>query len=599
MDSSRYAGGIRTLLLVCALIGVTTHARAASLAGLATVDNKTWDATAVRKVMRTFAFGGHASDAQITKWANLSPAIAIEEMLNFDQHNLRLSPVSGLKNDDDLTGVPNRLRNLSNFWASANAANKMDPDSRESFQRSEWSGAYLTWLMAARARGLNPFRHRIGLWETNYHLAFNQDRGISNWQAVKFYDDVMAALQTRVPYQDVIKVGALSAALAQQYGHRYNAFYDGVCYCNEDFAREFHQLGFGILGVAEPDYHEHTTIKNTAKALTGIEAVAIEAPNEWEAETLRFTRTGHPQGDVEILHRQIPGRTMAEKIGELVKRDINHSESRANLPIMIIQNLADDDISATDRAALRKAWDSMKTKDLLTFIRAYAISTRFHSPNRIKRWTSIDRFLLIANLYTHSNLEQYYDVPRQGHLFWDEEIIPFRPTHDVFGHQSGVEAAGSAEIFRKHFETATSEGWRFLDVDQDFNGHAFHKNWRINLPADAGKYRVARTARWLWDRFISDGGKNFGRLERAHLYALLARGQDLSRVAYPAEPGRIVTLAELTSDPTLTALVETLKTERLSLDSTSSDMRSRANRRIGAAINFIIATPFMLADEGR
>lgn len=447
---------------------------------------------------------------------------------------------------------------------------------------------------------MNPFTHRIGLWETNYHLAVNQNRGISNWQLVKYYDDLMGAFQTQKPYEDVIKVGALSAAIAQQYGNRHNAFYDGVCYCNEDFAREFHQLGFGILGVADPEYHELTSIKNTAKALTGMTGVPIEAPNEWEAETLSFNVEGHTPGAVEILHRSIPGANMAQKINALVDHDIGHSESRANLPLMIIQNLADDELSAGEITALRKAWASMPTKDLVTFVRAYGISTRFHSPNRVKRWTSIERFMLLANLYTHSNLENYYDVPQQGCLYWDEEVIPFRPHHDVFGHQSGPEAAGSAEIFRKNFEAATTGGWRFTDVVKTFDTTAFRKDWRLNAPKDEQeKYQVGITVRWLWDRFIGDGGENFGPLERAHLYALLALDEDLSKAIYPNEPGRVVTLAQLTGDATIKAQAAALKVQRLQLASADLDDRAEANRRIGAAINFITVTPFMLADEGR
>ncbi len=595
------------------------------LAGLPMVDDQTWDDTAVRKVLHTFAFAGHATDAQIRAWADASPATAIIQMLTLGEHNARLSPPSNLTLpgqykrydpntgqfdesgpprtfvDDNLSSQSGKLRELSEWWSSADPANAMSPDRRQWFNRREWGGAYESWTMAAQARGLNPFRQRIGFWETNFHLAVNLRRGVSNWQMVRYYDDVMTALGTNQGYDQVIKVGALSNAIAQQYGHRYNEFWDDVCYCNEDFAREFHQLGFGILGVLEPDYHEVTSIKNTAKALTGMTFVPLEAPNEWEAETMQFRIDNHPQFPVEVHHQQIPGATMAAKIDALTKVDIAHPESLANLPLMIVQNLADDTLSTDEIIALRTAWRSMPKKDLLKFIQAYAVSIFFHSPKRTKQWTSVDRFLQISNLYTHTNLEQYYDIPETWRLFWDEEVVPFQPHHDVFGHQTGAEAGGSAEIFRKHFSAATESGWRFLSSEQRFGeDYVVQKDWRRKLPRGANnQYQVAAIAQWLWQRFIADGYKNFGPLERAHLYALLAEGSDLASLAHPNNPGQAVTLNEVTTQPAVLALINSLGQKALALDSADLDARGYANQKIGAAINFIIATPFMLAEEGR
>ncbi|MSR14030.1 MAG: hypothetical protein EXR86_05570 [Gammaproteobacteria bacterium] len=138
----------RAMVLAGALISALPSA-AATLTGLTTVDNKTWDTTAVRKVMRTFAFGGHASDAQIKIWADTLPSVAITEMLNFTEHNLLLSPRSRLASDADLTHARNRLRNLSILWSSADPTTKMDPTARDSFLRSEGNGALYTWSLAA------------------------------------------------------------------------------------------------------------------------------------------------------------------------------------------------------------------------------------------------------------------------------------------------------------------------------------------------------------------------------------------------------------------------------------------------------------------
>ena len=40
--------------------------------GLPRVSDEQWDDTAVRKVLHTFAYGGHATDAQISAWAETS-----------------------------------------------------------------------------------------------------------------------------------------------------------------------------------------------------------------------------------------------------------------------------------------------------------------------------------------------------------------------------------------------------------------------------------------------------------------------------------------------------------------------------------------------
>jgi len=52
-----------------------------------------WDEKAVRKVLKIFAFGGHATSGQIARWANMQPKVAIKQMLNFSQHNRLLSPI--------------------------------------------------------------------------------------------------------------------------------------------------------------------------------------------------------------------------------------------------------------------------------------------------------------------------------------------------------------------------------------------------------------------------------------------------------------------------------------------------------------------------
>lgn len=210
------------LVLLQTLEGALAAGEPPTLSGLTVVSKTRWTATAVRKVLRTFAFGGHASDRQIEAWAAMQPQAAIVEMLTFKEHNLLLSPPDTQLAREGLHKRRQTLRALGDFWASADAANLVLHDEREQYARSSWHSTMLTWWPAARVRGGNPFRHRIGYWETNFH--------------------------------------------------------------NEDFAREFHQLGFGVLGTGDNDYHERVSIKNTAAALTGMRFASNEAPHEWETE---------------------------------------------------------------------------------------------------------------------------------------------------------------------------------------------------------------------------------------------------------------------------------------------------------------------------
>jgi hypothetical protein len=583
------------LLLFAGASLAATASAPPTLPGLDVVSKTRWTPTAVRKVLRTFAFGSHASDAQINAWAKMTPQAAIVEMLSFAEHNLKLSPPDKKLAKEGLERRSQSLRGLGNFWASRNAANMIPEDNRVDYARATYHGVMMTWSLAARVRGGNPFRHRVGFWETNFHLAVNHDSGVSNYQLVRYYDDVMASLARGDSYDAVISTAALSAAIAQHYGHRDNRFYDGECYCNEDFAREFHQLGFGVLGNGDTLYHEKVSIKNTAAALTGMSFTSTEAPNDWEAENVVFGTDGHVPTPVSILHHTISGTTAREKIRMLAGFDIAHRESLANLPLMIVQNFADDNISSTEAAALRKAWRSMPKKDLLRFLRAYAISNLFHSNQRVKQLTSLDRFMITANRFADTNLEHYNDVPEMWRLYYEEEVIPFAPWHNVFGHQNGPETAASAELFRKNYRRATDANFSYSA--QDLNGRERLKDWRTTMPRGNG-YFIGSSGEWLWERFVSDGLKNFGPLERAHIYALIGYGRDLAAVLHPQSPDTAVTLAELTQGPGKAWLNKVAAT-RLPLESKDPDIRQRTNDRIGAAIDFIIATPFMLAEEGR
>jgi hypothetical protein len=550
-----------------------------------------WDETAVRKVLHTFAYGGHATDRQIKLWANMSPQTAIMQMLTFEQHNALLSPASAA-DYDRLYQREGTLRSLGAFWSSSDPDNGVDVIRRTRYDVYDGYGSVGDiWSRAVASRGLNPFRQKIGFWETNYHLATNLDI-VRRSYMLRYYDDIMNALAAGVPYQDVLTVAATSAAVAAQYGHDENVYIDGQCLCNEDFAREYHQLFFGILGKHDPEYHETVSIKNTALALTDMQVQVL-------LDQVFFGSAKHYQGTTEILNVPIWGTNAHQKISHLSQHAIMHPESLDNLPVIIIKGLADDNLDDDKIGRVRAAWSSMPTKNLLDFLRAYAISTVFHSSTRIKYLTSVDRHLLVNSQMTLNNEEGYLDL-YPLHAYETEDVKAFYPAHNVFGGQTGIEAADSADVFRANYNRVTSEEWHFFQSYGTKYGRSWIKDWGALIPKNSsGDYVAKDVAEWLWKRFIGDSLKNMGPLERAHVYALLAEGRDIVYLADPNRLDRIITTEDLVSDPALTSLVQSFSMRTMTLDSLDSTERRIANERVGQAISFILGTPYIFAQEGR
>ncbi len=569
-------------------------AKILALDGFEKIDGDNWDETAVRKVLRTFAYGGHPTENQISVWADTNPEYAIVEMLEFGEHNLLLSP--SIKDDvDDLTQQQGTLLGLSALWGSDDPENFVVPSYRQNYKID--GSLELIWILATLNRGLNPFRQKYGMWETNYHMAVNLNSPVKKNQLVRYYDDILTALETRRPYHEVLETAALSAAVAAQYGHRYNRWTDGLCKCNEDFAREYHQLFFGINGEYDPAYHEEIAIKNTAAALTGMPVPRDPITNEDSTEVEFITAT-HAPGVLDILHMGVGGNTAQERIQTLSPYAIEHVESQANLPAIIITGLADDILDQAEMEAIRAAWSSMTLKDVLTFIRGYAISTLFHSPSRTRFLTSVDRFMLIANLMALRNEENYARMylPQQYH---QEDIVVFKPNHNVFGGQTPREASERMDIFRNNYNRSVQDLWWNTVTTGELGGRVFEKDWSQVIPADAnGEYIVEAVAEWLWTRFIGDGLKNFGPLERAQVYGLLSRGADFIYLADFDNLDRVAYAADLQSEGDYYNQFTDLADDQMWLSGRPVE-EPEANRHIGLAVNFIIATPFMFADEGR
>ncbi|MCA9520005.1 MAG: DUF1800 family protein [Myxococcales bacterium] len=556
-----------------------------------TISDAEWDEAAVRRVLHIFAYGGRASDDQIRAWADMPPQDAINEIISVQKINPKLSP------EDPDYPVPNgNLSTLGALWSSNNVSNHVPSDRRDRYSPTGWGGLENIWCLAVMAPGLNPVRHRIGLLETNYHLSVNLDVGVGAEQILRYYDDLLDALAAGTDYQNVLAMAALSAAVATQFNHKENIFKEGTFLGNEDFGREYFQLYFGILGHNDPDYHEFTSIRNTAKALTDMQVKRIsESGRDFWSDNVTFGTTEHYPGGLEILGVMIDGQTAKAKIEALSQLAIKDHESQENLPIILVRFLADDNLTDEKIAMIQKIWADLPSKNMIAFLRQYAISKAFHNQTRVKYYTTFTREAILRNRFTVLPEEAYRGYYNLCDALSDDGLAPFRPSHDVFGHTTGLETADTADFFKRAYNRAFN--WNYVRTNDD----GWEKDWARVIPRGGdGTRRTKAVAEWLWNRFIGDGLKNFGVLERAHVYALLVSGKDLALWLDENQPTRVYTKDELETDRTL---IDRLKDAEIAilndLESTNVDTRRKANQRIGLAVAFISATPFMFAQEGK
>ena len=559
------------------------------------VSDELWNETAVRKVLHLFAYAGFPDDQQITVWADMDPGSAIVEMITFDTTNPLLSPPDPY---DRLNLRKATLTALNSLWSGLGCGNRMPFKSRQYFAKDSYNSPAKTWIHAATKRGLNTVRQKIGIFETNYHLVVNQNVPVSNRQVFAYYDDIMNSLAAHTPYQDTLAQAALSAAIAIQYNHIENKFIDARFEGNEDFGREYHQLFFGIVGEYDPTYHELTTIKNTARALTDmrVERVKVRKYSYW-SPVITYDTEFHYPGSLELLYQDIDGDTAQEKIENLSQHAIEHQESLDNLPIIFARGLADDNLDDEKIEEIRAIWAGLDTKDLLTFLRKYAISTTFHNPTRIKYWSSIDRLLIITNLLTLNNRESYLGYYYPESTLKYEGVELFRPIHNVFGHQTGLEASDDPSIFKEAYNNSIDRYWSFTRSEKQ-EDH-WKKEWETMIPrGEDGTYQVREVADWLWNRFVADGLTNFGALEKAQVYSFLGSGHDFGYFVDATDATRTYTEDEIISDPVLLERINDLAIAPLQLDSEDPNKRNNAQYRVGLAIAFIVATPYVFAQEG-
>ena len=522
-----------------------------SFLGLTSLTRSSWDERAVRKVLKVFAFGGHARSEQIALWANMRPRDAIEQMLNFDQHNARLSPLTVGERYAEPATSHGTITEFYDHIGSQTADTPIPLPERE-YLGTDGYRFPSTFGRMVVMRGLNPFRQRIGFFETNYHMATNRSANVERRQMLRYYDDIMAAHEQRVPYHEVIGVAAKSAAVAMQYGHRRNIcrnYYinsEGECRLgwqadpnscefegNADFAREIHQLFYGIFGTNDPT-HEDVTIENTARMLTGMDVEFIEDfgfSTEVDFNTCQHHRDSF--GPLRILGQDISGMDAAEKIDRLMPISIQHEESLFNLPVYIISTLADNNLTEIKRSQLRAAWAALgANKDFLTFIHAYAISDLLHDLDHVKFFSSFERAYYQANKFNIDNIEAYLSNDGRAGRGFDAVIEGdnagevFRPLHNVFGGQTSLEASDSSLVFERNYNrNATRESWQFRaelpsycrDCDQ---GLPWFKEWSKVIPQQNGGYSAGYVAEWLWMHVVGNLD-NFTELERSQLVAIL------------------------------------------------------------------------------
>jgi hypothetical protein len=611
---------------------------------LKTVKSKDWDEAHVRRILRAFAYIGFASDGQIQTWADMKPEQAIVEMLTFDVNNEKLSP-----SEDANALYCGSLEDLQGFWSSDHPDNVMtwiDRYRYDTLVTNADTGAkslrdinlQLTWSKAVSTRGCNPFLLKTALYLSNYHASIHT-RNTRAGLIRAYYDDFMKALSEGRDFVEVMTMAAKHAAVARAYGHQYNKVINGVPAVNEDFAREYLQLFFGINGTTEtePGYHETVTIKNNALLLTGMDldreegAYGSDSGGDWWVSPIIFTDHTDYDGNVRnetyhydnaagagscltILREIICGATADVKLEALGPIAGAHEESLDNTPVKFINFFADDNLDADKIEQIRGSWREAE-HDILAFLQAYAVSTAFHSETTFKYFTAFDRNIQVQLANTLTNEEnfarRYYRTPYYRMRTQGVEI--FEPIRNVFGHQTGIDAANDPFLFKDAFKSNASDA-DFLYETQYFYTFTdpsvlpvelftWVKEWGSVIPVNgAGEHVVEDVAGWLWNHFIGDDGKNFDPIARAQVQALLAQGRDFAYTVDPAnrDPDPPYNSADITGGHLQAFNQDGVNaTTLMDLTAADDDDRELANDRVGMAVNFITMTPYAFAMEGQ
>ena len=602
---------------------------------LTPVASSTWSETHVRRVLQAFAFGGLATDAQIQTWASMDPSAAVSEMLTFEPNNFLVSPDDGGDHSDVHC---HSLEAMQGFWSGDDPGNVMKYSDRYRYATLSTGGnlsshnLVRTWTKLISTRGCNPFLHKVGLYLTNYHASISVHKTRAGLIRA-YYDDVVAELINSGNFVNVMTVAASHAAVARGYGHQYSRYYNGSDRFSgtDDFGREFHQLFFRIQGTTEDEtYHEDTTIEHTAWALAGMNLDKVENAygssnsGDWWVAPIDFTdhydlnptprwiRNTHFHyqnngGCLEILHNTVCGATAGEKIAVLAPIAAAHPESMDNVPVYMIDFFADDNLDESKITQIRAAWAS-SNYDILVFMREYAASTAFHGSSSYKFRTAFDRNLILQNAQILTNEENfakhYNDSP---YLRMEEQGAEvFHPAHDVFGGQTGLQAATNRYIFKDAFWANVSNPTFFDDTSDDYTlepdlegapapVYTWTKDWASVIPVNgSGEHVVGEVATWLWNRFIGDGGRNFDAIARAQVQAMLAQNRDFAYTVDSSNPDAVYSTNDITKKKGKARPADEANAAAVM----NGLSQYQFNRRVGLAINFISMTPYAFAMEG-
>lgn len=606
---------------------------------LVSVSDAEWDETAVRKVLAAFAYGGLATDAQISAWADMSPGDAITQILTFNPNNDLLSPPDG---GDNSSAHCDSVEAMQDFWSGNDAGNIMKYADRHRYATLSGSGSVSgsnlqrTWTKMISTRGCNPFLHKMAFFLTNYHAAISihKTRG---GLIRSYYDDVLGELIRSGNFVDVMTVAASHAAVARGYGHQNSKYRNNreAFFGTDDFAREFHQLFFRNYGETEDmDYHEDVTIEHTAWMLSGMNldkeqgAYGATNSNDWWVAPIVFTdhydlnsspryvknETFHYHSAegagscLEILSNNICGANAGDKIAALAPVAAAHPESLANVPVYMVDFFADDNLDETKSGQIRASWAAANF-DMLGFLRAYATSTAFHSSTTYKYKTAFDRNLFLQNMQILTNEENFAkhhnDSPH--YRMRDQGAEPFHPAHDVFGGQTGLQAANSRYLFRSAMWANVDNPTFFDDYSDEYTLEAgtdtspapvyvWQKDWASVIPVNGNlEHRVDEVAVWLWKRFIGDGGSNFDDIARAQVHAMLATGHDLGYAMDPDNASAVYSSRDITHKKGVARTLDEAHAAYLMNDLSDYNF----NKRIGMAINFISVLPYAFVMEGQ
>lgn len=515
--------------------------------GFVTVSEEDWTEGAVRRVLHAIAFGGQLDDAEIARLAELDPQEAL----------LQIMP-------DGMGDGVSLVATVEMFAASA-------PERlAETFtQERQFRGMPSAWTWEIMRPDAPLVAHRIAMFETMYHLATTADKARHPLQ-MAFYDQILADLDQ--PYVEVLARAAASGPIAVQYGHVKNSYRNGVFRGNDDFARELHQLFFGILGSDDPD-HENVTIEETALALTGIRVNRRQ-------RTINYPAQAHPKIPLTILGVEVPyarGMTMEARVAEVCQVAIEHHEAQAALPTMFVTHFGEDAPPAWVLEQAIDEWNSMPTRKLVPFLRAYLSSTAFHRPDRMRAVLPVDLVARTVNRLLVPLAEPDARAAGAVRRFLDDlGQAPFRPAHEVFGDITGPETHSSPETLR--------QWWADL---MRLSGSREFRAFQTALPArlqGGERMPVEEVGRWLWQRLLADDCEGYDVRAEAQVCALLATGRDFGSYLESFGLGPVSADAELREH--CTALGRTLLGP------------AKAQERVRLAGLFILGTPNAFVDRG-